>query len=105
MKRIEFTHMVELLLHQASMLRPYEPIIDYCKRSAEEQKMLYKKGLSQLDGYKKVSKHQSGKAIDIYLVRGGKISWAKWRYEVLHDYWVKIGGKPMLSWDIAHFEV
>ncbi|MBA7613773.1 hypothetical protein ES703_21029 [subsurface metagenome] len=105
MKRREFTHMVELLLHQASLLRPYEPIIDYCKRSAQEQNRLYKKGLSKLDGYKKKSQHQFGKAIDIYLVRKGKISWAKWRYEVLHDYWVKIGGKPMISWDIAHFEV
>jgi len=105
MKRIEFTHMVELLLHQASMLRPYEPIIDYCKRSAQEQKRLYKKGLSKLDGYKKKSKHQFGKAIDIYLVNRGKLSFARWRYEVLHDYWEKIGGKPMISWDIVHFEV
>lgn len=105
MKRIEFTHMVELLLHQASMLHPYRPIIDYCKRSADEQKRLFKQKKSRLDGKKRKSKHQFGKAIDIYLVKGGQISWTPWRYIILHEYWEKIGGKPMISWDLGHFEV
>jgi hypothetical protein len=34
-------------------------------RSAEQQNELYKKGASQLDGFKHKSKHQSGLAVDL----------------------------------------
>lgn len=37
-------------------------------RTAEKQQEYYKKGLSQLDGIKKKSNHQLGRAIDVYYV-------------------------------------
>lgn len=35
------------------------------KRTAEEQNQLFKEGYSQRDGYIKLSKHQSGNAVDL----------------------------------------
>ena len=40
-------------------------------RTAEEQNALYKKKWSQLDGYNKKSYHQTGKAIDIFIITDG----------------------------------
>ncbi len=47
------------------------------KRSALEQNALYKEGLSMCDGYKKLSNHQSGNALDFYAYVDGKGSWEK----------------------------
>jgi len=44
-------------------------------RVKEEQNILFSKGLSQLDGYKKVSNHQKGLAMDFYAYVEGKASW------------------------------
>lgn len=44
-------------------------------RTAERQNELFKKGASKLDGYKKKSEHQSGKALDFYAFVNGKASW------------------------------
>lgn len=44
-------------------------------RTAGEQNLLYKSGVSQKDGYIKLSYHQSGKAFDIYAYINGKASW------------------------------
>ena len=44
-------------------------------RTAEEQNQLFKKGVSQLDGYERESYHQSGKAVDFYAFVDGKASW------------------------------
>lgn len=44
-------------------------------RTAEEQNVLYKKGVSQLDGYKYKSRHQSGLAVDIVPWVNGKYTW------------------------------
>lgn len=44
-------------------------------RTPEDQNYLFLSGKSTKDGYKKKSKHQSGKAIDIYLYIDGKASW------------------------------
>ena len=44
-------------------------------RTAEIQNELYKKGVSNCDGYKKKSYHQSGRAFDIYAYIDGKASW------------------------------
>lgn len=46
-------------------------------RTAEEQNKLYHNGKSQLDGYKKQSKHQAGMALDVYAYVNGKASWEK----------------------------
>ena len=50
MNRVEFTrNLVNLLA--AMMLEGEHPIIDYVKRSDEEQKRLFMKGKSKCDGY------------------------------------------------------
>ena len=46
-------------------------------RTAEEQNALYHGGKSQLDGYKKKSFHQTGKALDVYAFVNGRASWEK----------------------------
>jgi peptidoglycan L-alanyl-D-glutamate endopeptidase CwlK len=43
------------------------------KRTAEEQNQLFKEGYSQCDGYEKLSKHQSGDAIDLNIFVGSKL--------------------------------
>lgn len=47
------------------------------KRTALEQNALFKEGLSMCDGYKKLSNHQSGNALDFYAYVDGKGSWEK----------------------------
>ena len=44
-------------------------------RTAEEQAALFKAGRSERDGVIKLSKHQSGKAVDIYAYVNGKATW------------------------------
>ena len=46
-------------------------------RSAEEQFELFKIGRSKADGYKKLSRHQTGLALDFYAFVDGKASWDK----------------------------
>lgn len=48
---------------------------DAGKRTAERQNELYQAGKSKCDGYKKLSRHQSGKALDFYAFVDGKVSW------------------------------
>jgi len=43
------------------------------KRTAEEQNQLFKEGYSQCDGYEKLSKHQSGDAIDLNIFVSSKL--------------------------------
>jgi hypothetical protein len=83
-----------------------QPILDYLKRSPEEQNRLFKEGKSKCDGYEKVSRHQSGKAADIYFLNEDCSGLADpirgWEY--WHNYWEKLGGRPMIIWDKGHFE-
>lgn len=84
------------------------PILDYLKRSTEEQKRLFDLKLSKCDGVKIRSKHQSGTAIDIYLARedGTLKDWREGDKHIFyHDYWEMIGGAPLISWDCGHFEM
>ncbi len=88
------------------------PVDDYLLRSAEEQNRLFKKKLSKKDGYIKLSAHQKGTAIDKYLTRvnpNGSVTilftWPKDKAIKYHKIWEeKYGGKPMISWDMGHFE-
>lgn len=48
---------------------------DAGKRTAERQNELYLDGKSKADGYNKLSRHQSGKALDFYAFVDGKASW------------------------------
>jgi hypothetical protein len=83
------------------------PILDYLKRSTEEQRRLYELGLSKCDGKIKLSQHQKGLAIDIYLARpdGTLKDWNdEGKGKFYHDYWETLGGAPEISWDVGHFE-
>lgn len=44
-------------------------------RTASQQKALYDKGASQLDGTNKKSYHQTGKALDFFAYVNGKATW------------------------------
>lgn len=46
-------------------------------RSAEMQNALYNEGVSNCDGYDKISNHQTGNALDFYAYVDGKASWGK----------------------------
>jgi len=86
--------------------RGYSVIVDYVFRSAEEQNRLFQRGKSKCDGYKVKSKHQYGLAADVYVVKDdGSLDFSVDPYKVLHQYWESIGGKPMIKWDLGHFEV
>lgn len=114
MNRTEFTAKIVLLMF--NMIKEDEyPIGDFWLRSAEEQNRLYQIGrdangnkigkiLTERDGYKNPSAHQSGKALDIYFIEGGKMVPPKLGYEHWHSEWEKMGGQPMIEWDVGHFE-
>jgi len=95
--------MVALLIQYVRLVCPYDPIIDWCKRSGQEQARMFKLGLSECDGVKKRSDHQDAKAIDLYLGKGSKLIWDKALYRKLHKFWSLLGGKEMIPGDIGHF--
>jgi len=104
-KRVNFTAALVILIQY--MINEGElPILDYVKRSNEEQARLFAAGLSKCDGVTKISKHQTGEAADIYLISGGKLhDWkADDRWEKYHDFWAESGGRPAIEWDLGHFE-
>ncbi len=96
--------LLQYMVNQGDM-----PILDFVKRSTEEQQRLCKAGLSKCDGVIKISRHQIGLAADIYLLdeNGKLIDWnlAKEKSEKYHNFWIQSGGKSALSWDLGHFEM
>lgn len=81
------------------------PILDFVKRSTEEQKRLFDLGLSKCDGTIIISAHQFGKAADICFVKDGKLSDPVKGFDYWHQIWEsKYGGKSMIDWDKNHFE-
>lgn len=120
MNRREFTKSIVILLTE--MIQAGDmPVIDYVLRSAIGQKEMFDNGVSGCDGYIKRSKHQLGKAMDIYLVKLNSkgtpyvdYNWTddektyKW-----HRRWEQLGGKKMIVFknrlgklieDRPHFE-
>ena len=84
-------------------------------RTASQQNELFIKGLSQLDGVSKLSKHQSGKALDIYAYVDGKASWdpgylaqvacAFFQASIDLGYDIEWGGLWKVFIDGPHFEL
>ncbi len=84
-------------------------------RNADEQLLLFFNGKSQLDGTKKRSNHQSGKALDVFAYVDGKASWdenhlttvAAAMLEAASQLGVKLswGGHWKNFRDMPHFEV
>lgn len=105
MTRSKFALMVVLLIMYVKFATPYNPIIDYVKRSLQGQAWLFRQGKSKCDGIKKKSRHQRAKAIDLYLEKNGKLVWSIPTYKKIHKFWSFLGGRPALSWDWAHFGV
>ncbi len=112
MTRLEFTHNLSKLLLRMTNEGEY-PILDYIKRSSEEQNRLFLAGLSKKDGYKKLSAHQIGKAADIYFIditdkdNDGvtqELTDPIKGHEYWHKIWESMGGRPMISWDKGHYE-
>lgn len=103
MNRVEFTDKITELL-RAMIDKGEDPIMDYVKRSDEEQQRLFKLGLSQRDGIEKISGHQKGRAMDIYFVVDGKLIDPAKGWEYWHERWEEVGGQPIISWDKGHFE-
>jgi hypothetical protein len=114
MNRVDFTINIVGVLHEMILLGEH-PIIDYVLRSAEEQNRLYRIGrgdkgpelekiITNRDGYKIPSAHQSGKAMDIYFIEDGQMVDPKKGWTYWHSEWEKMGGKPMINWDKGHFE-
>ena len=106
MDRHEFSMLVCDLL-QVMEKMGYKPFIDYVKRSDEEQKSMYLRGLSKCDGIIRVSQHQRGRAVDIYFEdqKGLTDTEIRNRHQMAHDIWVGWGGRGMLDWDEGHYEV
>jgi hypothetical protein len=107
MNRREFTKNMAKLITQM-VADGHEPIADFLLRSAEEQKRLFDAGLSKCDGVKKPSRHQYGRAVDIYFFINGDVDFSYVRTAELakkyHELWVSWGGKPMIEWDQPHYE-
>lgn len=129
MNRIEWSKNIVLFLNE--ILQAGEVfILDYIKRSPEEQFRLFKIGRELREGnwvivdknkvvtYKDGSKNQTeghlgGKALDMYFVGSdGKIiviGHPEWnggeKYIKWQNLWqLKYGGKKAIEWDLNHFE-
>ena len=105
MTRLEFTDNICTLI--VWMISEGErPIIDFVKRSAEEQKRLFDLKLSKCDGENKISGHQKGVAMDIYFLddEGKKVVPPKKGFDYWHKKWEEFDGKPVIGWDKNHFE-
>ena len=103
MTRVEWTKAITQLL-AAMFLEDEHPLIDYVKRSDDEQMRLFVLKKTQKDGIRIRSGHQDGKAMDIYFIEEGKLADPKKGWGYWHDYWIGKGGQPMIEWDKGHFE-
>lgn len=106
MSRVQFTKLVCKLI-AAMFLDNEHPLIDFVKRSDQEQMRLFLEKRSKCDGVEIKSKHQFGRAADIYFLDDdeAKMVDPKKGWEYWHEYWEKLGGKPIIEWDKVHFEV
>jgi len=104
MNRIEFTYnLCNLILKMTE--EGESPILDFVKRSSEEQKRLYDAGKSKCDGINTLSYHQFGKAADIYFMKDGQLVDPIRGFSYWHDVWEEMGGGKIINWDQGHFEV
>jgi peptidoglycan L-alanyl-D-glutamate endopeptidase CwlK len=87
-------------------------------RTAIEQRLLFNEGLSKADGTKHLSKHQSGKAVDVFAYINGKASWDPVHLAMIagvvlseaKEMNLKItwggsfGSNDFKGWDMPHFQ-
>ena len=68
-------------------------------RTAEQQNAIYKSKCSQKDGYKRVSKHQLGRGLDVTPVDKETEEKAYEHFaELMFKNWEKLGYKEKLKW-------
>ncbi|MEZ8619097.1 M15 family metallopeptidase [Vibrio splendidus] len=73
---------LQRVVRRALELTPFDFGITSGQRSAKEQNALFKKGASQLDGYSKKSRHQTGHAIDFVVYdENSQVTWGFSYYE------------------------
>jgi len=114
-ERIKFIHLLGRLLAYISSISA-DVIITAFYRSSDEQNALYQIGrtkpgkiVTNCDGYKKKSKHQLWRAVDLAVVENGEIKWDSPVYDELGEFWDSVGG----IWggnfsglpDKCHFEI
>lgn len=89
------------------------------KRTAEEQEILFARGLSKCDGFKRKSRHQSGLAVDVFAFVNGKASWDPVHLSLIAGSILTIAKQKGLNirwggtfgsdrwkgWDMPHFEI
>ncbi len=115
MNRREFTKLLAGLINYANAQLASVGawvVLDYVKRSDEEQKRLFDQGKSKCDGYNVRSRHQLGKAADLYPMRmeGDRVIMVDpmkefpeiWRK--IRARWEEYGGDQMIPWDPGHLE-
>lgn len=114
---------LQLICNEVKKISEIDFDISCAYRSREEQKALYKKGLSQLDGTSKKSKHNytPSRAVDIYCYNGSKADYShdKMHYmaglfrAVSEDLYKRGITKNQLRWggwwedfpDMPHYEL
>ena len=71
-----------VVLYEAQKRSPRTFNVGYMggRRTTQEQNALFKAGGSKKDGYKKLSKHQTGKAIDFVIFEDGNPVWEHSKY-------------------------
>ena len=70
------------VVRRAIELSPFDFGITCGTRSAEQQNALFKRGASQLDGHSKISRHQTGHAVDFVVYNeNGNVTWGFSYYE------------------------
>lgn len=88
-------------------------------RTAEEQRELFNTQKSKCDGYDKKSRHQSGRAFDVFAYHNYDASWDKVHLALIagvilseaKDMGLNViwggtfGSKDFHGWDMVHFEL
>ena len=85
-------------------------------RTAEDQHILFERGVSKCDGYKNKSYHQSGNAFDIYAYVDGMASWNRIQLKLIARHIQSVAKNKFnvdLKWggdfrsfkDMPHFEI
>ena len=75
---------LKAVVRRALALSPFDFGVTQGKRTATEQKAMFDKGVSRLDGTHKISKHQTGRAIDFVAYdENGSVTWSFEYYEAI----------------------
>jgi peptidoglycan L-alanyl-D-glutamate endopeptidase CwlK len=118
-KRVRFLELFGLLCTKAKV-EGIQFIVWTFDRTPQEQNYLYQQGrtrpgkvITNCDGYIKKSAHENWLAIDLAIVKNGKVVWDPIpEYFDLGEYWESLGGTwggrfsaaSGVSGDIYHFE-